>query len=117
MIRDRDVPDITIKGRAGVEPRYRDQEAAARENLQYVRERFDVRSSSRRIVVGKQDIDEVVSKWTGVPLASINQDEGDKLLRMEEQLHRRVISQEKAISAVSRAIRRSRAGLKNPNRA
>jgi ATP-dependent Clp protease ATP-binding subunit ClpC len=58
----------------------------------------------------------VVSKWTGVPLASINQDEGDKLLRMEEQLHRRVVSQEKAISALARAIRRSRAGLKNPNR-
>jgi ATP-dependent Clp protease ATP-binding subunit ClpA len=57
-----------------------------------------------------------VSKWTGVPIASINQDEGDKLLRMEAELHRRVISQEKAISAISRAIRRSRAGLKNPNR-
>jgi ATP-dependent Clp protease ATP-binding subunit ClpC len=95
---------------------YRDQEASARENLQYVRERFDIRSSSRRVVVGKQDIDEVVSKWTGVPITSINQDEGDKLLRMEEQLHKRVISQDKAISAVSRAIRRSRAGLKNPNR-
>jgi ATP-dependent Clp protease ATP-binding subunit ClpC len=57
-----------------------------------------------------------VSKWTGVPLASINQDEGDKLLRMEQELHRRVVSQERATSAVSRAIRRSRAGLKNPNR-
>ena len=64
----------------------------------------------------RQEIDEVVSKWTGVPLTSINQDEGDKLLRMEEELHRRVVSQEKAISALSRAIRRSRAGLKNPNR-
>jgi ATP-dependent Clp protease ATP-binding subunit ClpC len=51
-----------------------------------------------------------------VPIASINQDEGDKLLRMETELHKRVISQEKAISAISRAIRRSRAGLKNPNR-
>ena len=66
--------------------------------------------------MSKAEIDEVVSKWTGVPLSSINQDEGDKLLRMEQELHRRVISQEKAISAVSRAIRRSRAGLKNPNR-
>jgi ATP-dependent Clp protease ATP-binding subunit ClpC len=94
--------------------RYREHEAAAREQLQAVREKFDVKS--RRVVVGKGDIDEVVSKWTGVPIASINQDEGDKLLRMEADLHRRVISQEKAISAISRAIRRSRAGLKNPNR-
>ena len=95
---------------------YREQEVTARENLQFVREKFNVRSSARRVTVGKQEIDEVVSKWTGVPLASINQDEGDKLLRMEQELHRRVVSQDRAISAVSRAIRRSRAGLKNPNR-
>jgi len=95
---------------------YREQEMAARENLLQVREKFDVKSSTRRVAVGKQEIDEVVSKWTGVPLASINQDEGDKLLRMEADLHKRVVSQDKAIGAVSRAIRRSRAGLKNPNR-
>src|SRR6184192_3524195 len=83
---------------------YREQEVAARENLQLVREKFDVKSSARRVVVGKQEIDEVVSKWTGVPIASINQDEGDKLLRMEQELHKRVISQEKAISAISREI-------------
>ncbi len=95
---------------------FREQEIQARDNLQFVREKFDVKSNMRRVTVGKTDIDEVVSKWTGVPLTSINQDEGDKLLRMEDELHKRVISQEKAISALSRAIRRSRAGLKNPNR-
>src|SRR6266511_2508523 len=95
---------------------YREQEVQARENLQFVREKFDVKSNTRRVCVGKADIDEVVSKWTGVPLTSINQDESNKLLRMEEELHNRVISQDKAISALSRAIRRSRAGLKNPNR-
>src|SRR5882672_8886875 len=95
---------------------YREQEVSARENLQFVREKFDVKSSARKVVVSKGDIDEVVSKWTGVPMASINQDEGDKLLRMEADLHKRVISQETAISAISRAIRRSRAGLKSPSR-
>jgi ATP-dependent Clp protease ATP-binding subunit ClpC len=95
---------------------YREQEVQARENLQFVREKFDVKSSARRVIVGKAEIDEVVSKWTGVPLTSINQDEGDKLLHMEDALHRRVISQDKAISALARAIRRSRAGLKSPNR-
>jgi ATP-dependent Clp protease ATP-binding subunit ClpC len=95
---------------------YREQEVTARENLQFVRQQFDVKSNARKVIVGKAEIDEVVSKWTGVPMASINQDEGDKLLRMEAELHKRVISQEKAISAISRAIRRSRAGLKNPNR-
>ena len=95
---------------------YRDQEVSARETLQFVRERVNVEASTRRIVVTKQDIDETVSKWTGVPLAAITEDEGDKLLRMEAELHRRVISQDTAISALARAIRRSRAGLKNPNR-
>ena len=95
----------------------KDQEQNARESLQSrLKEKFDVNSTARKIIVGKTEIDEVVSKWTGVPIASINQEEGDKLLRMEEELHRRVISQEKAISAISRAIRRSRAGLKNPAR-
>ena len=95
---------------------YKEQEASARESLQFVREKFDVKSSARKVHVTRHDIDEVVSKWTGVPLTSINQDESDKLLRMEADLHRRVVSQEQAISAVSRAIRRSRAGLKNPTR-
>jgi ATP-dependent Clp protease ATP-binding subunit ClpC len=95
---------------------YREQEVMARESLQVVREKFDVKSTARRIVVGKEDIDEVVSNWTGVPITSINQDESDKLLRMEAELHRRVISQDRAISALARAIRRSRAGLKAPSR-
>jgi ATP-dependent Clp protease ATP-binding subunit ClpC len=99
--------------RAGV---YKEQEAVARESLQYVREKFDVKASARRVIVGKQEIDEVVSKWTGVPITSLSQDESDKLLRMEEELQRRVVSQEKATSALARAIRRSRAGLKSPNR-
>ena len=95
---------------------FREQEVLARENLQFVREKFEVKSGGLHVEVSKADIDEVVSKWTGVPITSINQDESDKLLRMEEQLHRRVISQEKAISALARAIRRSRAGLKSPHR-
>ena len=95
---------------------YRDPDLQGRESVQLVRDRIEVPSTSSRIVIGKPEIDEVVSKWTGVPLTSINEDEGNKLLRMEEELHRRVISQEKAISALSRAIRRSRAGLKNPAR-
>ena len=75
-----------------------------------------MKSNAQQAVVEKKQIDEVVSKWTGVPLTSINQDEGDRLLQMEEELHRRVVSQGKAISALARAIRRSRAGLKAPNR-
>jgi ATP-dependent Clp protease ATP-binding subunit ClpC len=66
--------------------------------------------------VTKLDIDDVVSKWTGIPISALKEEESHKLLRMEEELHRRIVSQENAISAVARAIRRTRAGLKNPNR-
>jgi ATP-dependent Clp protease ATP-binding subunit ClpC len=75
-----------------------------------------VHAAGRRVIVDKKDIDEVVAKWTGIPLASVTQDESEKLLRMEAALHERVVSQDQAISALSRAIRRSRAGLKSPNR-
>ena len=95
---------------------YREEQLQARDTLQIVREKLDVKPGMPKIAIGKHEIDEVVSKWTGVPLMSVGEDEGNKLLRMEDELHRRVISQEKAISALSRAIRRSRAGLKNPNR-
>ena len=81
-----------------------------------VREKFDLQGGRRPVEVGKEDIDEVISKWTGVPLTTVNQDECVRLLTMEEELHRRVISQERAISALSRAIRRSRAGIKSPHR-
>ena len=66
--------------------------------------------------MGREDIEDVVSRWTGVPVTSIKEEETQKLLRVEEELHKRVISQDKAISALARAIRRSRAGLKSPNR-
>ena len=66
--------------------------------------------------VTKADIDEVVSRWTGIPITSLKEEESEKLLRMEEELHGRIVSQDGAISAVARAIRRTRAGLKNPNR-
>jgi ATP-dependent Clp protease ATP-binding subunit ClpC len=95
---------------------FREQEVLARENLEFVREKFDVKSGAHQVEVDKIEIDEVVAKWTGVPISSVNQDESEKLLQMEEHLHRRVISQEMAISALARAIRRSRAGLKSPNR-
>ena len=66
--------------------------------------------------VGDEEIAEVVSKWTGIPVAKMLEGERDKLLRMEEALHQRVVGQDEAIRAVADAIRRSRAGLSDPNR-
>jgi len=66
--------------------------------------------------VTKDDIEEVVARWTGVPMTAIKEEEISKLLRIEEELHKRVVSQERAITVLARAIRRSRAGLKASNR-
>src|SRR3990167_6681553 len=66
--------------------------------------------------VTEEEIAEIVSKWTGIPVSKMLEGERDKLLRMEDALHQRVIGQHEAIVAVSNAIRRSRAGLSDPNR-
>src|SRR6266542_2253052 len=66
--------------------------------------------------VSRADVEEVIARWTGIPITSLKEGEPQKLLRIEAELHKRVISQRPAISALARAIRRSRAGLKNPHR-
>src|SRR3954468_2877174 len=66
--------------------------------------------------VTRDDIEEVIARWTGIPITSLKEEETQKLLRIEHELHHRVVSQRPAISALARAIRRSRAGLKSPQR-
>src|ERR1039457_7249405 len=94
---------------------YSDEERKERENMRQLREKYNLDDSSTGCVT-KDDIEDVVARWTGVPMTSIKEEEITKLLRIEEELHKRVVSQEKAISALARAIRRSRAGLKASNR-
>jgi len=94
---------------------YSDEERKERENLRELREKYNLDESASGTVT-KEDIEEVVARWTGVPVTSIKEEEMAKLLRIEDELHKRIISQEKAITALAKAIRRSRAGLKNPNR-
>jgi ATP-dependent Clp protease ATP-binding subunit ClpC len=66
--------------------------------------------------VSRDDVEDVIARWTGIPVTSLKEEETQKLLRIEVELHKRVVSQRPAISALARAIRRSRAGLKNPLR-
>ena len=94
---------------------YSDEERKERENLRALRDKYHLDDSTAGVVT-REDIEDVVSRWTGVPVTSIKEEETQKLLRVEEELHKRIISQEKAISALARAIRRSRAGLKSPAR-
>ena len=93
----------------------RDEEKKLEETLANAKRCWAMAGSGNREVT-PEDIAQVVSGWTGIPVASIKEDEGERLLKMEEILHRRVIGQDEAVTAVARAIRRGRVGLKDPKR-
>ncbi len=94
---------------------YSEEERKERDHLRMLRERYHIDETAMGSVT-RDDIEEVVARWTGVPVTSIKEEEMSKLLRIEEELHHRVVSQDRAISALARAIRRSRAGIKAPGR-
>ncbi len=94
----------------------RDEERALREEVEQARTQWEQRKSISQDVVTDEDIAQIVASWTGVPVKKMTEDESQRLLHMEELLHRRVVGQEEAISAVSRALRRARAGLQDPKR-
>jgi len=91
---------------------------ALENDIAKIHEKLQAQESARMVreEVTADDIAEVVSRWTGIPVSRMMQSEKEKLLHLEEELHRRVIGQEEAINAVSDAVRRSRAGLQDPKR-
>lgn len=96
--------------------RLRDEEKQLRESLESTRKEWKQQKGSDNTVVTEEDIAEVVSSWTGIPVSKMSVEESTKLLHLEEDLHKRVIGQDEAIVAVSKAVRRARAGLKDPKR-
>lgn len=94
----------------------RDQERDLKRQLEEKKKQWERQKVEEQPVVTPEDIAVIVSKWTGIPLTKLEETESEKLLRIEEELKRRVVGQDEAIQAISRAIRRSRAGLKDPRR-
>ena len=94
----------------------RDQERGVRENLDRVRAEWSQKRDNVTITLGEEEIAKVISQWTKIPLVRLEQKESEKLLSMDKQLKKTVVGQEEAIGAISRAVRRSRAGIKNPRR-
>lgn len=94
----------------------RDEERKAKEELAKIKKNWKESKSEVEVEVGAEDISVIVSKWTGVPLQRLEEKEQTRLLRMEDELHRRVIGQDEAIRAIAHAVRRSRSGLRNPRR-
>ena len=94
----------------------RDEERKLRQDIARKRAAWEERKNNSHEVVTDEDIAQIVASWTGVPVKKMTEDESERLLHMEELLHRRVVGQDEAISAVSRALRRARAGLQDPKR-
>ena len=94
---------------------FRDEEKALTENLDKQKKLWAAKNS-KDSSIGYEEISEVVSQWTGIPVKKLHGDESDRLLHMEDILHKRVIGQEPAVEALSKAIRRSRVGLKDPKK-
>ncbi len=94
----------------------RDQERTLIAERSDKRQEYAAAGKEIKLTIDEEEIAEVLAQWTGIPVHRLTEEETAKLLRMEDELHRRIVGQQDAISAVSRAIRRTRAGLKDPKR-
>ncbi len=87
-----------------------------RSEISEIRDRWQEEKDTRELIVGEDEIASVVAEWTRIPVTKLQEEESERLKNLEETLHRRVVGQEEAVSAVARAIRRGRVGLKDPKR-
>ena len=94
----------------------RDQKKQLQQEMQLVRAQWEERMSQRMETVGEEEVAQIVALWTGVPVSRLTEDEAQRLVHLEDILHSRVIGQDDAVRAVARAVRRARAGLKDPRR-
>src|SRR2546421_4856896 len=94
----------------------RDKERRLSQKKRELTEQWEAGETTERPVIGEEEIADIVSMWTGIPVFKLTEAETAKLMRMEDELHKRVIGQHPAVEVVSKAIRRSRAGLKDPKR-
>ncbi len=94
----------------------RDEEKELTQKYNSEKARWQAEDKSRDLAVTEKEIAEIVSSWTGVPVSQMTEEESERLLKMEDELHKRIIGQDAAVSAIARAIRRGRAGLKDPRR-
>jgi len=94
----------------------RDQERIARQQLEQKSKEWSLARDKMRPEVTEEEVAKIVSQWTGIPIFRLEEKESEKLLKIEDELHKRVIGQDEPISAIAHAVRRSRAGIKDPKR-
>lgn len=95
---------------------FRDQEHKIKQQLEELKMEWENARGLEKSVVSAEDIAHIVSSWTGVPVQKLAEEESERLLRLEDVLHNRVVGQDEAVKAVAKAVRRARAGLKDPKR-
>jgi ATP-dependent Clp protease ATP-binding subunit ClpC len=110
--KERAIKDQDFEGAAAM----RDKEKQAKEKLDSVLAAWRASREERRVTVSEEDILHVISKWTGIPLKRMEKDEAQRLLALEAEMARKLVGQKEAVSALSKALRRSRADLKDPRR-
>ncbi|WP_126992985.1 ATP-dependent Clp protease ATP-binding subunit [Thermosipho globiformans] len=117
------IEDIKLKKEIAAANQEYEKAAKLKEEENELKEEFNIRYTEWKknvetsvVVVGVEEIEEVVSNWTGIPLKKLEEGESEKLLKLEDALHNRVVGQEEAVRAIARSIRRARSGLKDPRR-
>lgn len=108
--------DAVADGDMELAAQYMEERVQADEAYEKAKKRLERSKSHKKLVVDESQIAEVVSKWTKIPIKRLTEGEAERLRRLEKTLHKRVVGQEDAVSAVARAVRRGRVGLKDPNR-
>ena len=96
--------------------KYRDEEKKLNTELRIKKQKWQEETDNKKLFVTEEDIKNIVSVWAKIPVTEISKTESEKLLTLENELHRRIVGQEEAVKAVSKAIRRGRAGIKDPKR-
>lgn len=94
----------------------RDKERKFEEKYSEIKAEWETGKTKNKIEVTIEDVADVVSSWSGVPVYSLKEEEAQKLIRMEDEIHKRIVGQDEAIKAIARAVRRARAGMKDPKR-
>ncbi len=120
---EREIEDVAREKESAIQAqefekaaRYRDREKELRKKLDDIRKNWTETKQAQETVVTAKDISKVVAAMTGIPVSEVEKEETEKLLHLEDALRRRVIGQEEAVKAVARAVRRNRAGLRDPKR-
>lgn len=112
----KELEEAIRRGDMSVASLIRQEQDAAKKKLEQVKKRFDRKNADRKVVVTEEDIADVVSQWTKIPVQKLAESESARLNKLEQTLHKRVIGQEEAVTAVAKAIKRGRVGLKDPKR-